>query len=150
VKSTTFVAPANIIALTNNAAQTAGLRWLGTVRARAGWAADRALLYVTGGLAYGQAVATSSASIFDGTNTDLFAGDGSGTRYGYAVGGGLEYAFTNNISGKVEYIYYNLGTATFAVAPANAVAAGEGIATTASQKFDGGIVRVGLNLKLGG
>ena len=150
VKSTSFVAPANIAALTNNSTQTAGLRWLGTVRARAGWAADRALFYVTGGFAFGQAVATSTASVSDGTNTDLFAGDGSGTRYGYAVGGGLEYAFTNNVSAKAEYIYYNLGTSTFAVSPANAVAAGEGIATTASQKFDGSIVRVGLNLKLGG
>ena len=149
VKSTNFTAPFNGV-ITNNATQTAGLRWLGTVRGRAGWTFDRALLYVTGGLAYGQAVATSNASNFDGTNTDLFAGDGSGTRIGYAVGGGLEYAFTNNISGKLEYIYYNLGTSTYAVAPANTVAAGEGITTTASQRFDGSLVRAGLNVKLGG
>jgi outer membrane immunogenic protein len=95
VKSTSFVAPANIAALTNNSTQSAGLRWLGTVRARAGWAVDRAQFYVTGGFAYGQAVATSSATVSDGTNTDLFAGDGSSTRFGYAVGGGLEYSFTN-------------------------------------------------------
>ena len=150
VKSTSFVAPPNAAALTNNATQTAGLRWLGTVRGRLGWAADRALFYATGGLAYGQAVATSNATISDGTNTDLFAGDGSGTRYGYAVGGGLEYAFTNNFTGRAEYLYYNLGTSTYAVAPANVVAAGEGIATAASQKFDGSIVRAGLNWKIGG
>ena len=150
VKSTSFTAPPNVITLTNNDSQTAGLRWLGTVRGRAGWTINRTLLYVTGGLAYGQAVANSSASIFDGSNTDLFAGDGSGTRTGYTVGGGLEYAFTNNISGKAEYLYYNLGTSTYAVAPANAVAAGEGITTSASQKFDGSLVRAGLNVRFGG
>ena len=34
--------------------------------------------------------------------------------------------------------------------PANAAAVGEGLATTASQKFDGSIARVGLNYKFGG
>jgi outer membrane immunogenic protein len=58
--------------------------WFGTVRARAGVAFDRALIYATGGFA--------------------FADDASG----WTVGGGLEYAFTNNLSAKIEGLYVNL------------------------------------------
>ena len=59
--------------------------WFGTVRARAGLAFDRALIYATGGFA--------------------FAGT---TRHRLDVGGGLEYAFTNNLSAKIEGLYVNL------------------------------------------
>jgi outer membrane immunogenic protein len=31
------------------------------------------------------------------------------TRFGYAAGGGVEYAFTDNFTLKVEYLYVNLG-----------------------------------------
>lgn len=146
VRSTSFSAPINGI-VTNNAASRAGLRWLGTVRARFGFAFDRALIFATGGLAYGQASAAGSASNFDGTNTDLFSGGTSGTRVGFTVGGGVEYAFTRNLSAKLEYLYYNLGTANFAVSPANSFAPGEGIFINGRQKFDGNIVRVGLNYR---
>jgi len=77
--------------ITNVASSTAGLEWLGTVRGRFGFAADRALFYVTGGLAYGEAKASSTAVNFDGSNTDVFAGSLSKTRTGYTSGGGLEY-----------------------------------------------------------
>jgi outer membrane immunogenic protein len=148
VKTTSFVAPPNGV-VTNVASSAAGLRWLGTVRGRAGYAVDRALFYVTGGLAYGDARASSNAANFDGSNTDLFAGSVSGIRVGYTVGAGLEYAVTNNITVKGEYLYYNLGSATYAVAAANAVALGEGLFTTARQTFDGSIVRAGINYKWG-
>jgi outer membrane immunogenic protein len=150
VRTTGFVAPPNAINLTNVATSSAGLRWIGTVRARLGWAADRALFYVTGGWAYGKVDASSNAIALDnGTNPDVFAGSASANRSGYAVGGGLEYALTNNITVKGEYLYYNLGTATYAVAPANTLAAGEGLFINASQKFDGSVVRLGLNYKFG-
>ncbi len=149
VRTTNFTAPPNGV-ITNVGSSSAGLRWLGTVRGRLGWAADRALFYVTGGLAYGSVVAASNATNYDGSNTDLFAGNASDTRYGYAVGGGLEYALTNNVTARAEYLFYDLGTATYAVAPANVIAAGEGISVTASQKFYGNIVRFGLNYKFGG
>jgi outer membrane immunogenic protein len=148
VRTTNFIAPPNGF-ITNVAQQNAGLRYLGTVRARVGWAVDRALFYATGGLAYGQVVASSNASNFDGARLDLFAGDGSGTRTGYAVGGGLEYALLSNVTIKAEYLYYNLGTATYTIGPANVFAAGEGIIATGSQKFDGSLVRFGINYKFG-
>jgi outer membrane immunogenic protein len=149
VKTTAFVAPPNGV-VTNVASSSAGLRWLGTLRGRAGYAVDRALFYVTGGLAYGDVRVSSNASNFDGANTDLFAGSFSGVRVGYAVGAGLEYAITNNVSLKGEYLYYNLGSVTYSVAAANGFAVGEGLFTTGKQTFDGSIVRAGINYKFGG
>ena len=32
------------------------------------------------------------------------------TRHGYTVGGGVEYAFTENLSVKLEYDFLNFGT----------------------------------------
>jgi outer membrane immunogenic protein len=149
-KTTGFVASPNVAPLTNVSSQSAGLQWLGTVRGRFGFAADRALFYVTGGLAYGEAKASSAAFVSDGINPDLYAGSISKVRTGYTVGGGLEYAITNNVTLKGEYLYYNLGSASYAVAPANSFATGEGIAILATQKFDGSIARAGINYKFGG
>ena len=74
--------------------------YFGTVRARLGWAIDRWMPYVTGGWAYGN-VKTSIPSIG-------FSSDRTHTG-GYAIGAGLEYAFTNNLVAGVEYLYVDLG-----------------------------------------
>jgi len=74
--------------------------YFGTVRARVGVAFDRFMPYITGGWAYGN-VKTSIPGIG-------FSSDRSHTG-GYAVGGGLEYAVTNNIIAGVEYLYVDLG-----------------------------------------
>lgn len=74
--------------------------YFGTVRARVGVAFDRFMPYVTGGWAYGN-VKTSIPAIG-------FSSDRSHTG-GFAVGGGLEYAVTNNIIAGVEYLYVDLG-----------------------------------------
>ncbi|MGX1743101.1 outer membrane protein [Bosea sp. NPDC055353] len=74
--------------------------YFGTVRARVGVAFDRFMPYITGGWAYGN-VKTSIPAIG-------FSSDRSHTG-GFAVGGGLEYAVTNNIIAGVEYLYVDLG-----------------------------------------
>src|SRR5205085_386043 len=79
--------------------QTTKLRWLTTVRARLGYAWDRSLLYVTGGLAGGGVKSSVSVAQFVGGPT-LFSGSTSDTRWGWTVGAGYEYAFTRTISGK--------------------------------------------------
>ena len=147
VRSANFVAPPNIASLTNVGHQSAGLQWLGTARLRAGYAFDRALIFATGGVAFGGIKAESSASEFDGANTDIFAGSASGAKVGYALGGGVEYAFAANMSLKAEYLYYDLGKADYAVAAANAIAEGEGLFVNASQRLDGSLVRIGLNVR---
>ena len=66
--------------------------YFGTVRGRAGVTFDRALLYATGGFAYG----------------DVSFPGFSHTETGYVVGGGLEYKLTPQWSGKIEYQYIDL------------------------------------------
>ncbi|MGO4404200.1 outer membrane protein [Bosea sp. RAF48] len=74
--------------------------YFGTVRARLGVAFDRFMPYITGGWAYGN-VKTSIPGIG-------FSSDRTHTG-GWALGGGLEYAITNNIIAGVEYLYVDLG-----------------------------------------
>lgn len=69
--------------------------YFGTVRGRVGYALDRLLIFATGGLAYGG----GGCGPFD---------DCDGLRFGYAAGGGIEYAFTDNLSVKLEGLYVNL------------------------------------------
>lgn len=61
--------------------------WIGTLRPRAGLAADNWLFYGTGGLAYGSAA----------------------THTGWTVGGGLEYAGGKQWSLGLEYLYADFG-----------------------------------------
>ena len=72
--------------------------WLGTARGRVGYAFDRFLPYVGGGLAYGRVKGNMTG-----------AGNFSKTQFGWTAGGGLEYAFANNWTAKVEYLYVDLG-----------------------------------------
>ncbi len=75
---------------------------LGSVRARAGFAVDRTLFYVTGGLGIqGGSFATNGG-----------AGAERYTRMGWTLGAGVEYAMTQNWTVKAEYSYYNFGTRT--------------------------------------
>ena len=82
---------------------------------------DRALLYVTGGYAGAE------------TNVNI-AGFGSQSdwRNGGVIGAGLEYAFTNNISAKAEYLYAPLESKTY-----------DGV----KSNTDLSLVRAGLNYK---
>ena len=75
--------------------------WLGTTRGRVGYAFDRWLPYITGGVAYGNIQALQPTGT--ATNTDA----------GWTAGGGLEYGFNRNWSAKLEYLHVDLGTATF-------------------------------------
>jgi outer membrane immunogenic protein len=72
--------------------------WLGTLRGRVGYAFDRFLPYLTGGLAAGDIHGT----------TPGFAG-ATQTNLGWTVGAGLEVAIAGNWSAKAEYLYVGLG-----------------------------------------
>lgn len=76
--------------------------WLGSLRLRLGYAMDRALIYATGGLAVGGVDMEVS---FD----ELGSESESETAWGWTVGGGFEYAFTDELSGRIEYRYTDLG-----------------------------------------
>jgi outer membrane immunogenic protein len=129
----------------------ASLDWLGTTRARFGFVAtpdNRLMFYATGGVAYGGG--SSSFNAFDSQNDFFFTGSPSSTRVGWTLGAGVEYAITNNITIKGEYLYYNLGSTSFTSVPtfngpfANAF---PGIVAQNKYTFDGSIVRAGVNYK---
>jgi outer membrane immunogenic protein len=83
----------------------AKLRWAGSVRARAGYAVDRFLPYLAGGVAFGQ----YRYGALD-TGGDGFSA--SKTFTGWTAGAGLEYAFTDNLIGRIEYRYTDFGKKT--------------------------------------
>ncbi|MBC6715776.1 MULTISPECIES: outer membrane protein [Aurantimonas] len=86
------------------------INYLGTVRARVGYAMDSVLLYGTGGLAYAGVDNNMSAPTGTEFNGYTFEQDEDDTDIGYAVGGGVDVMATNNISFGVEYLYTNLGS----------------------------------------
>ncbi|MBB3964905.1 MULTISPECIES: outer membrane protein [Rhizobium] len=70
----------------------------GSVRARVGYALDRALLY-------GAAGWTGARG-----SVDTPVGSDSATFSGWTVGAGVDYAFTDNVFGRVEYRYNDYGS----------------------------------------
>lgn len=79
--------------------------WFGTIRGRAGVAWDEVLVYGTGGLAYGRVKSSYEYSV-DG---DDYSGSTSATKWGWTIGGGIEFALTRNITLGTEYLYVDLG-----------------------------------------
>jgi outer membrane immunogenic protein len=87
--------------------QDSKINSFGSVTGRAGFAMDAVLLYAKGGFAWGNNKTTVSIPAFGLTSSD------SHTHTGYTLGGGLEYLFTPNWSGKAEYMYTSLGGETY-------------------------------------
>ncbi len=140
------------ISVTTEATQESSVDWLSTVRGRLGIAAlDKMIVYTTGGLAYGSVSASMSGATIDNKapngieDTSPYFGSYDEIRAGYTVGAGVEYAVADNISLKGEYLYYDLGTATYDLVPQNDTAAEQGLNASASHKFDGSLIRIGLN-----
>lgn len=130
------------------------LDWFGTARGRVGWiASPRVLLYATGGLAYGHLGASAPA-----------VGIGwGGTKAGWTVGAGGEFAIDRNWSVKVEYLYMDLGSFNGASATATTVTnalstpgVGFNTVTTTTTtgnfgtRFTDNILRVGVNYRFSG
>lgn len=83
--------------------------WLGSLRLRAGFAADRALFYATGGLAVGGVSLESDLSDVAQQGGGLSNDDDKKTAWGWTIGGGVEYAVTDALSARIEYRYTDLG-----------------------------------------
>ena len=92
--------------------------YYGTIRARVGYAIDRFLPYVTGGLAYGK-LGFSETFISSQNPVWNYAAADSSTKWGWTVGAGAEYAITNNWSVRAEYLYVNLGNMDYAFSVPN-------------------------------
>jgi outer membrane immunogenic protein len=99
----------NNLGVTNNASISS--HWLLTARPRAGFVVGQALVYATGGLAVGN-LSFSDTQTYLLSQTSA-AGSISSTKAGWTVGGGVEYAFDNHWIAGVEYLYADLGSASF-------------------------------------
>lgn len=102
--------------------------WTGSVRARLGYAFDRVLIYGTGGVAFAN---------IDQNNAGGVPASIGKTYTGWTVGGGAEYAFTDNLTTRIEYRYSDFGTENFA--PAGLAAFSNDIVSHS--------VRIGLSYK---
>lgn len=94
------------------------MEWFTTVRARIGVRFDRALPYITGGLALAkittsaQSVATTGPFAFAPVTSDSWEA-------GYTIGAGLEYRLTEHDTLGVEYLYYQIQGPDLVVVPQN-------------------------------
>lgn len=107
---------------------TQSLDWIGTFRGRIGVPLNNWMPYVTAGLAAGGGTRTTSI----GSQSD------GSTHTGYVLGAGVEWAFAQNWTAKLEYQYINLGSSTYSFSspvPSPNVA------------IHDSIVKVGLNYK---
>jgi outer membrane immunogenic protein len=105
------------------------LGWLGTARARLGYAGwNNWLPYITGGIGIGDVKADNS-----------LAGEASDTRFGWTAGLGIEYALLSHWSVKAEYLYVDLGNLDCTAC--NAAGADDNVS------FKSHLVRAGLNYR---
>jgi len=144
------------------------LKWFGTVRGRLGFLpTDRLLIYGTGGFAFGRVEANSlmtvatgligasggfgaSCLIADGTFPSCFSGSSARTATGWTAGAGFEFALSQNISLKAEYLYMSLGTDNHALVALSTMNLARPVTPASfivSSKVDYSLARVGLNYR---
>jgi outer membrane immunogenic protein len=106
--------------ITTTTPNTYDLHWTSHVVGKAGYAVGHWLFFATGGLSI------ADLTFIEGITTTTRVPLPSGGKYvGFSVGGGVEYAFTRNLLGRLQYIYDDFGGKTYVAA-------------------DGGIYRVSL------
>jgi outer membrane immunogenic protein len=82
-------------------------QWLGSATGRIGYAFDRFLVYGKGGAAWvDDRYDANLFGFFAAAPTAFTAGE---TRFGWTLGAGIEYAFWDRWSVKVEYNHYEFG-----------------------------------------
>lgn len=106
---------------------TTSQNYLGTARARVGYAWDRILFYGTGGGAFGNIKAA------------VPGGSTSSNEFGWTAGAGIEFAFAQNWTAKAEYLYVSLQNGNCSAA----VCAGGPISVSLNEN----VARVGVNYK---
>src|SRR6188768_983277 len=131
------------VSLGTSAAIEQHLEWFGTFRGRAGMlVTPSTLLYVTGGAAYGSLntdITVTSITPLGLPVSVTRSGDSS--KFGWTIGGGVEAMFGTNWSGKLEYLYMDLGT----VESTTGIGTGVLIGTNLSTRVTDSIFRAGIN-----
>ena len=79
-----------------------------SIRGRVGYAWDRSLFYLTGGVAAGGERGPATLMLGAGGPDAIFHAPGSvSSRMKYVIGAGFEYAFADNWSARAEYLFLN-------------------------------------------
>lgn len=115
------------------------LDWFSTVRGRLGLVTGSTVSYVTAGYAYGNVRTSLNETV--GAASGTFTTDRG--RSGYVIGSGVEAALGGNWTGKIEYLYLDLGKrgSDFTLL---------GVPQTLDTRTRENIFRVGLNYRFGG
>ncbi len=83
-------------------------RWQASLRPRIGYAVDRSLWYITGGVAFANVEHTYVCPECTLPNSDVFRN----TMTGWTIGAGVDWAITNNWIARLEYRYADFGSVT--------------------------------------
>jgi len=118
------------------ASVTGAMDLLPSLTARFGYAADRWLFYVKGGVAWASD-SYSATGTFKGTPFDF---EGLDLRFGWTAGGGVEWAFSDLWSARFEYDYYQFGNGSVLMSDSTNVLSGPVNVRQSVQ-----IVKAGLN-----
>ncbi len=125
----------------------------GSIRGRLGWALgalgwNRVLVYATGGVAFGGFNENVAATFADPASGTIIGGNAnsSTTRVGWTVGGGLEYAMTDNWSLRAEYRYTDFGRSTI-YDPLSVGGSGLVLDSSIDRHFTENRVQVGFSYK---
>jgi outer membrane immunogenic protein len=113
--------------------------WMATLAVRAGVAFDRTLVYLKGGGAWAD---VDYAHVGGGVNNPRLL-TGSKTRSGWLVGAGIEHAFLDDWSVKLEYNYMDFGSKAIAL---SATDGGPGPAIF-NVKSDAHTLKLGINYR---
>jgi outer membrane immunogenic protein len=95
--------PPPVTTTTTQAPNKYDFNWTSHVRGRFGYAADRWLFFVAGGLSI------ADFNFHEGAITTTTVTVPGATYVGWSIGGGVEYAVTQNLLGRVEFLYDNFG-----------------------------------------
>lgn len=120
---------------------TAEVNLFSTVRGRVGVAFDNFMVFATGGLAVAHVEVGTTVSSGFAPLTPPVSGEDEAFMLGYAVGGGVEYAFSENWSVKAEYIYADLGEEDFTIDVTDT------LTTDSTADIEMHIARVGVNYR---
>jgi outer membrane immunogenic protein len=136
--------PLNPLDVMTNTTQASFL-WTGRMRWGTTVLSDRALLFVTAGFAFATLKTTDTMGHFG--NTIITTTSASTTEPGLAAGGGLEYAFTNNMTAKLEYLFVMIRSVGTTIPP---TVAGNPDSIAVTHDYTDHIGRFGLNYRFGG
>ncbi|HMK91339.1 MAG TPA: carbohydrate porin [Methylocystis sp.] len=114
--------------------------YFGQLRARLGWAQDRALFYLSGGVATGGWTGASTLNLLGGGPGSFFtSGVSDSDRMKFAVGAGVEYALGDRWSLRGEYLFLNQSYNT------QVFGNGAGFAYLSQKYNETHLMRLGLN-----